>query len=526
VSNLPEFQSPPPHQFTQNPSVDRYEPNLSTVHQHLLTASGNNGNGVPGSLVFGGYDKSRLTDNGISISMPSNANTTLAVGINGIIYQPQPGVEDSTSSLTEEGFDASIDSTFPYLVLPDSVCDHFVKKFGLNYDEGRKLYTVDSDSHALNKRKNATLTFKVARSAAESLEYANIVLPYAAFDLEFRDPGNSTSERYFPIKKSENSMYVLGRAFLQEAYIVVDYERANFTVAPAYFGDPKPPEELKMILSPNFVPPSTTPEKPSEKLPTGAVAGIVVGIVIAFIIAGLALFCFWRKRKNAKQNTEERGETSEIDTALADSEIKRRRVSELTGSETIVSPKSPLQDYWSVDHKSIPPISEMSPDSPPAELYSPPAESASDRESRDYFTAGKARRHNSGRNTPGTPAIAELPGDEGQFYTPRSELEAITPIHGSSKSQGGLSDASLTTNIDERIAEPKKSTEERKSADDAQRSAHAGEAQPDPASTERRPSHTRGLSDTTVHSDTTVVSQPTPEEEERWAREPRRPLSE
>jgi hypothetical protein len=260
-------------------------------------------------------------------------------------------------------------------------------------------------------------------------------------------------------------------------------------------------------------------------LPTGAVAGIVVGIVLVFIIAGLAAFCFWKKRKNANKDVGERGETSEIDTALADSEIKRRRISELTGSDILTSPKSPLQDYWSSDHKSVPPISEMSPDSPPAELYSPPPESASDRESRDYFTAGKARRHNSGHNTPGTPAIAELPGDDGQFYTPKTELEAISPIQGPLKSRGGPSDTSLTTNIDERLADSKKSDEQSR-AINAQESANFGEAQPDPASIERRPSHTRGLSETTVQSDTTAVSQPTPEEEERWAREPRRPLSE
>jgi hypothetical protein len=46
---------------------------------------------------------------------------------------------------------------------------------------------------------------------------------------------------------------------------------------------------------------------------------------------------------------------------------------------------------------------------------------------------------------------------------------------------------------------------------------------------ERRPSHARGASDTTIQSDTTAVSQPTPEEIENWAMgvgEPRRPLSE
>jgi hypothetical protein len=44
----------------------------------------------------------------------------------------------------------------------------------------------------------------------------------------------------------------------------------------------------------------------------------------------------------------------------------------------------------------------------------------------------------------------------------------------------------------------------------------------------RRPSHTRGLSDTTIQSDSTAVSQPTPEELERWRRsedDPNRPMS-
>jgi hypothetical protein len=48
-------------------------------------------------------------------------------------------------------------------------------------------------------------------------------------------------------------------------------------------------------------------------------------------------------------------------------------------------------------------------------------------------------------------------------------------------------------------------------------------------STERRPSHTRGLSDTTIASDSTAVSQPTPDELESWARSgndaPNRPAS-
>src|ERR1019366_4883174 len=39
------------------------------------------------------------------------------------------------------------------------------------------------------------------------------------------------SSRYFPLKRAANdSQTTLGRAFLQEAYLIVDYERSNFSL--------------------------------------------------------------------------------------------------------------------------------------------------------------------------------------------------------------------------------------------------------------------------------------------------------
>jgi hypothetical protein len=68
----------------------------------------------------------------------------------------------------------------------------------------------------------------------------------------------------------------------------------------------------------------------------------------------------------------------------------------------------------------------MSPDSPPVELYSPPPDSTSDFDSRNYFTAEKPHRRGAQRNradpqytSPGTP-IAELAGDEWQFAAPNT----------------------------------------------------------------------------------------------------------
>lgn len=491
-----------------------------------------------------------MTDQGYSIAMANGVNTTLSVGVSSIIYSAAPSVDSISVSLTyptggvPSPFLANIDSTIPYLVLPDVICDEFQKKFRLGYDSDLNLYTVNSSSHDYNTQQNATVTFKVGDSVQDSIDFASIALPYAAFDLQYGDATGEESVNYFPIKRSKDGIYTLGRTFLQEAYIVVDYERANFTVAPAMYANPMPAENLVTIFNKTYTlgGPGNAPSSDGG-IGSGAIAGTVVGIVVAFAIAGVLAFCWWRKRKNKKEAAQRSYETQQIDPTLAGQEVKYRRVSELTGSDLPHSPKTPIAGYYSADHKSVPPISEMSPDSPPVELYSPPPESASDVEgSHDYFTAGKPNRRgaqrdraSSGHNTPGTP-IAELPGHEAQFYTP-----GVSPLNSPVHSRGPT-DTSLSKNIDERLADHKKEATTSGPAHPAKTAAAetaAAEEAVGPknetqagATTEtavgQRPSHQRGLSDTTIASDSTAVSQPTPEEEARWANEPAsdgRPLS-
>lgn len=481
-----------------------------------------------------------MVGTGLSIGMPNKQNNTLFVGVGSIIYDPDPDITTGQVSYTTGECDvgvfrANIDSTLPFLILPDCVCDKFQDSFGLTYDPVENLYFVNDTMHEQNKRLNATVKFKIVAGSVDSADFATITLGYSAFDHQWSSRTGNNATNYFPIQKSKNGLYTLGRTFLQEAYIVVDYERFNFTVAPAYYADAMPKDDLKIIYNTTYHPPSG-PADSGSGLGSGAIAGTVVGIVVAFVLAGIVAFCWWRKRKIKKEAAHKTHDTSQIDPTLAGQEIKYRRVSELTGSDLPNSPKTPLAGYYSTDHKSVPPISEMSPDSPPVELYSPPPESASDMDGgRDYFTAGKPHRRgaqrdraSSGHNTPGTP-IAELPGDDGQFHTP-----GVSPLNSPLHSRGP-SDTSLSTNIDERLADRKKEATTSRPTHPAETAA-AGEAvgpknetqteSTTEATAERRPSHQRGLSDTTIASDSTAVSQPTPEEQERWAREPRRPLSE
>jgi hypothetical protein len=504
-------------------------------------------------MVFGGYDRSRFTNQGQTIAMPNKQNNTLLVGVLSITYAPKQDVEANTYSFTNTSgpFSAVIDSTLPYLVLPDNICDRFVQEFGLRFDRDTGLYTVNSTAHDRNLQQNATVSFKIGSGPQDSAKFTNIILPYAAFDLQASVPTYPTPTNYFPLKKSSNGIFVLGRTFLQEAYIIVDYERGNFTVAPAYFADPLPKEELVSIWNTTYVLPTTAPPNVGgggrDGLSAGAIAGTVVGIVSAFLLLGIAAFLYWKKRRTLKTKGEEEGENpSEIDTTAAGFEVKHRRISELTGSEAPSSPGyKPAGSYYGGDPKIIGPISEMSPESTPAELYSPPPEGGQD----GYFAAGPkprrrgATRDSSGPNTPGTP-VAELPGDEGIYPAMGSHPAQRPKPH-----SRGPSDNSLSTNIAEVLAAPAEND-----ATEAQRKhssrfiEHTGETgersraeqvvspmgdERQPSGTEqhtaldRRPSHTRGLSDTTVNSESTAVSHLTPEELEQWRNDDgtQRPLS-
>lgn len=201
--------------------------------------------------------------------MPNNKNNRLAVGVQSILYAMDENIETNTNSLTPSGgFSATIDSTLPYLILPDQVWDEFVSRFGLDFDKDGQLFPVNSTAHEQNQHQNATVSFKIGASASDNSTFTSIVLPFAAFDQQASFPlpvSQDGGVQYFPIKRWKNGIYVLGRTFLQEAYIVVDYERSNFTVAPAIFADPMPTPGLVPILNQSYTGLPQTPKKRIHK---------------------------------------------------------------------------------------------------------------------------------------------------------------------------------------------------------------------------------------------------------------------
>lgn len=281
--------------------------------------------GVPGSLVFGGYDQSRFTDSGLSFPINGEQNKTLPLSLLSIVVDNVPS---GSLSLLPSGnaVTTTIDSTTAHMWLPQAVCDLFAEAFGLRYDTYTGLYLINNTMHNQLKQSNPSVTFTIGATDSSS-DTTNIVLPYAAFDLQAGIPLFNFSTNYFPLRVAANeSQQVLGRAFLQEAYLFVDWERNNFTIGQAIHQNST--TNIVSVLSPEY---STGSEDSS--ISTGAIAGIAVGAVavVALIIGIIAFFVIRKRRRDRQPNEKLLGELS--DTSMPPPEIMSHNVYELQEGE-------------------------------------------------------------------------------------------------------------------------------------------------------------------------------------------------
>lgn len=274
--------------------------------------------------------------------MPSGADRSLLkVSVKSIFLDFVPGsggrqsvTVSNQSQITT--FPAIIDSTQPYLYLPSTICDRFQSLLGLTYDAEAELYILNSTQ---KDRISQTLQ-SIVIQISDTLEGKNVTsftFPAAAFEAYASWPFFPDPTPMFPIRRGGNT-FILGRTFLQEAYVIADFERRNFTVAQATFQDPVPRSNLVPIYN------ATTAfnlEEPKSKFNRGAIAGIVLGTVIGLlIIAGLAFYLLRRcmaKRAHSvgrKSSTTFDGDTLERRGTVNTVVSGQTAFSEMDGSTT------------------------------------------------------------------------------------------------------------------------------------------------------------------------------------------------
>jgi hypothetical protein len=319
---------------------------------------------VFGSLILGGYDSTRFTpnENPFSFGFNTDPSRLLTVGVESITAL---NTLKGTYSLSSTAHFSLIDSTVPHLWLPKDICDSFEEAFGLTYDPATDFYLINDTMRDQLIARDPSITIKLVNSLEDtSKNYTNIVLPYSAFDLQASYPYYQNATNYFPIRRAANdTQYVLGRTLLQEAYLIVDYERANFTIAQAAFPDPLPAAKVVTIK-----PPGEDGRGGKSALGTGAIAGIAAGGGFLLILVLVGAFFLYRKRRTKKRKYElantqisESGSASHINSALPQ---KHHDPQELSGTP-LTELASPRHEGGG-DHKPF-----LSPTNVPQELYTP-----------------------------------------------------------------------------------------------------------------------------------------------------------
>jgi hypothetical protein len=271
------------------------------------------------SLTLGGVDFNRFEPNNATFEL--NAAAVPVIALNSVTVSADPtATSDSkpkfsnptTLMSAEDDSLFTIDSSTSFLWLPETACDAFSKTLGLTYNDILELYTYGNNQSIRDEliSWNLTFTFTLSDSVGSS-DTVDITLPFQAFDQALTPPypglnqtTNASSLPYFPLKKAANStQYTLGRVFLQEAYLAVDYERNNFSVSQATFTVAGTTNtNLQAIMPPsntNFTDPML--EHPSSSLSTGAKAGIGVGAGVGGLAVIFAVIFFLSKCCKGRQ---------------------------------------------------------------------------------------------------------------------------------------------------------------------------------------------------------------------------------
>ncbi|KXH53151.1 hypothetical protein CNYM01_01872 [Colletotrichum nymphaeae SA-01] len=288
--------------------------------------------GIPGSLVLGGYEQNRALGQVGTFALQDSIPVMF---LRDIIFDFQIRNQSfypikSNASFWTNPTDLGMQYTkyvggaagsavvipnpaSPYIYLPPGICEAIAENLHMTYHNKSGLYLWDTDLSAqLFVNQSAYLGFILADSSATKI---TIKVPFQLLNLTLEPPLIEQKASYFPCKSINSSygFWQLGRAFLQAAFLAVDYESNVTYMAQA----PGPRMEQSIVKKFDDSAISTNPaesfvttwgdawdkgqvfqsfDTSDKRLTAGGKAGIAVGVIGAV----LALVWFLRRRRKQK----------------------------------------------------------------------------------------------------------------------------------------------------------------------------------------------------------------------------------
>ncbi|KAI7510629.1 hypothetical protein KC347_g4164 [Hortaea werneckii] len=294
---------------------------------------------ITGSLILGGYDKSRclsepivtqgdsfmLTDIGLNVSSGDSVFKGLPSGTKSGLLRSS----DSNATAMSIG----VGSGFPYLYLPRSTCDAIAEHLPVTYNQDFDLYFWNTDDEAFEQIVTSPhhLTFTFGDN---NLVPRTIKVPFALLNLTLDQPLTESPTPYFPCRPTkvvEGGVEPrLGRAFLQAAFMAKKGNTKFLAQAPGPVFDAESVEtifpntdtldptdgaaswedtwkgHLKDVTSKvsNNNTEEAGPSDPQSNdngISGGAIAGIVVGVIVG--VALVLGFILWQVRRRKKSQS-------------------------------------------------------------------------------------------------------------------------------------------------------------------------------------------------------------------------------
>ncbi|KAL1960406.1 hypothetical protein VTO42DRAFT_7705 [Malbranchea cinnamomea] len=271
---------------------------------------------VPGSLTFGGFDKSRFVPNNISFDLSPDYQPVVAIQSieisSTLVHNPMSAGNDSGLVPSDNDYLFTIDSSTPFFWFPEKMCDSFASALGLTYNETLQLYTYGSNPSRFDSFVDSAMKFTFTLSnLPDSTKHVVIELPISSMDhrltYPFPDLSLQPSDeglRYFPLRKAKDPrQYTIGRTFLQEAYLVVDYERRNFSISQAIF-EQDGLNDMDLVAIPAYSEKSSDPE--GSTLSSAAKTGIGVGATTLAVLLGFTIYLWIHRRRQNNSNNGEK----------------------------------------------------------------------------------------------------------------------------------------------------------------------------------------------------------------------------
>ncbi|CAD0109719.1 unnamed protein product, partial [Aureobasidium uvarum] len=323
---------------------------LATAKQNKLISSlsyglqiGSPSLDVEPSLILGGYDRSRCLTEPITTQNTTFKLTNISVGTNGtdwpFLAAHGANTNASAGLLTgDESLQVLANPGVPYLHLPRATCDAIAKYLPVTYDENLGLYLWDTKSDSRQYDEITTtftyLTFTFSDESTQQKQEFHV--PFSLLDLELDAPLASTKTPYFPCRPftpHEGQPYHLGRAFLQAALLVQNWETNTTWLSQAPGPNTTIPSR-PVIIEQNDTTIAEMPSAPdwlstwngtlkassgtglnssgsgsssgsssgsdsksdSASLSGGTIAGIAIGVVAGLAIIAAAVFFYIRRR--------------------------------------------------------------------------------------------------------------------------------------------------------------------------------------------------------------------------------------